>query len=397
MARMSKIDQRRSFVSGGNGRRGLMAFALLLAASPAFAQSQPPARPSGQTAPVAAKRRSPGRWSVEVHGGGFGELLSTVGKGGAGEPFPTGTPFTTFNGRPSRAVPSWFFGDGAALFNEFQASNGARFTPPLTAITPLDPVLRTAGTTRKPARAIGGRFGGNLTSWFGLELAVDRGTSRTAFSDSVTTGVAATRASYTAAFDAFLDGLNDVRVTTAATLPDASGTQTIVTGSAVLSVVRTSRVGVHAVIGGGFVRNDTSPLEVRLQGGYQANVAPGRPINESETVTIRFSEKPRVPAGVLGLGFTVRVAGNSGLRVDARVLANENTTITSVSSSIDSLVLPVGVGIALADPLTPSLQLSSRADTRPTLSGDPINGLVTHTGGGVELRPHVTVGYFVRF
>ncbi len=70
----------------------------------AFAQDQSQDRASG--------------WEVEVYGGG---AFGTTPRGDTTPP-PVGTPFTTFNGLPSRTVASWYFGDGTALFNEFAAA-----------------------------------------------------------------------------------------------------------------------------------------------------------------------------------------------------------------------------------------------------------------------------------
>ena len=86
--------------------------------------------------PAAAQTTDERKWEIEVHGGGVRvdkPTDATTAMPAAGEPF------TTTNGRPSRYVSSWYFGDGAALRNQ----NAAAFTPtPLNArIVPLDSVL----------------------------------------------------------------------------------------------------------------------------------------------------------------------------------------------------------------------------------------------------------------
>ena len=379
--------------------------AWLASPSSAFAQVAPAL---SQASAMSASRpsKSQGKWAIEIHGGGFGDLLDigSLGKSG-GQPFPAGTPFTSEFGTPSAAVTSWMFGDGAALFNAFRESrsvdrefNGIPFRAiTLPSVTPLDSLLRSAGTVRTPGKAFGVRFSRDLAPRFALEFAYDRGRSRTSVSDDATRAIEATRVSYVAAFEALLAGRSiDPRVNATATLPtsDATNTQTIVTGSAVVTMVKTSRIGVHAVFGGGLVTNDSSPLDVRVDGGYQFGINQLSSIEESETIAIRFAEKPKVPVGVLGLGFTVRVMGNSGVRVDARMLASESAATTTLSASASrgasagrTVLMFVG---------TPSIAFSPD-DRQTTLSGGAIDGLVTHTGGGYEVRPQVTVGYFLRF
>src|ERR687898_516102 len=80
--------------------------------------SWPSAHAFAQQSPASEERT----WEIEVHAGGI-----RVGKptdATMAMP-PAGEPFTTANGRPSRYVSSWYFGDGAALRNQ----NAAAFTP----------------------------------------------------------------------------------------------------------------------------------------------------------------------------------------------------------------------------------------------------------------------------
>lgn len=375
--------------------------AYVLTAGTAFAQTSPMPTPTPRpSAPSARSTRQPGRWMFEIHGGGFGQLLSgqLSGQATAIDGFPTGASFTTLAGQPSRTVSSWAYGDGVALFDDVRRSFASTHGVVLPAITPLDSVMRTSGITRKPANAFGGRLSGNLWSWLGIELAVDRGSSGSALSSAVLAGADATRASYTSAFQALLATIpqNNGRVTaTVTSSPEASAAQTVATASAVLSLLRVGRVGLHTVLGGGYVLNDAPELEVRLQGGYQFSILSTFPINESETVTIRYAEKKQVPAAVAGLGLTLRVAGQSGLRVDARVLASQTSTTTTVDSSAARVIAPQL--ISFPSLTTPSIQFNTITGARTTLSGDPVNGLVTYSSRGWDLRPHVTVRYYVRF
>lgn len=384
-------------------RIGLTTLACVAVTAAGHAQPTPtPTAPRRSTA-SASSAAKPGNWMFEVHGGGFGDLIGNdfkLGRTGSGaQGFPSGTPFTTINGAPSRAVSSWAFGDGVALFDEVRRSFAANLALTLPAITPLDAVMRSPGTVHKPAKAVGARFARNLTSWLAAEISVDRGSRRSSLSSDAAAAVEATRATYTTAFETLLATIPQTggRVaSTATTTPDASGNQTVVTGSAVLSLVRTSRVGVHTIVGGGIIMNESSSFEARLQSNYRFSIFSTFPINESETVSIRFTEKKQMPVGVLGFGATVRVAGRSGIRVDARVLASHNTAVTTIDASASRITAGV-TPVSFPSLTTPSLQFSTAAGQRSSLSGDAVTGLVTYSGSGLDLRPHVTVGYYVRF
>lgn len=378
----------------------LAAAAGLTLAVPAAAQSSP-AGPRGQEPrPAASGPRREGKWLLEVHGGRFGELIpnSLRGGGSGAEPLPSATPFTTLNGQPTRAVPAWSFGDGAALFDEVRRSFAANQGLNLPGITPLDGVLASRGTTRTPGPAFGIRFSRDLTSWLAAEIGVDRGATRSALAAETLEGLDATRASYTSALQALLATMPQTggRVSmTAQGSPEASSTQTVVTGSAVLALVRTSRLRINAILGGGIMMNDATSFEATLRGGYQFNVFSVFPINESETVTLRFSEKRQVPVGVIGLGFTARLVGQTGLRVDARVLASEVTARTTIDASPGRVTS--GQPVTLPSISSPSIQFSSSPGTHTSLSGAPLSGVATYSGSGYDLRPQVTVGYYVRF
>ena len=84
------------------------------------------------------------KWEIEIHAGGV--VAGSQGEGLVAMP-TTGESFTTVNARPSRYVPSWYFGDGAALANE----HAAAFTNIVrtSRITSLDPVL--TGTAARAA------------------------------------------------------------------------------------------------------------------------------------------------------------------------------------------------------------------------------------------------------
>ncbi len=362
----------------------------------------PPVTVQSPPAPAARTRRSR-KWSVEVHGGRFGELIDAgASRSAAIEAFPAGAPFTTMAGGPSRAVASWLYGDGTVLFDQIRASFASTYGVNLSSITPLDDVLRSSGTTRTFGTTVGGRFSRDITSWLGLEVAYDRGPSETAVDEAVFRGVEATRSSYVAAFQSLLATIPQdngvVTATVTSTDVEASRHQQIATASLVLTPIRISRFGLHLSAGGGIVKNDVSPTEIRLQAGYRFSLLSQFPINESETVTIRFSEKSQVPVWVAGAGFTLDLWGPLGVRADARVLAMENAVQTTVSSSGTHVTTPAAAQqVTLPSLTSPSIQFSSIPGVQTTLGGGTVNDLVTYSGSGYQVRPHITVGLVLRF
>lgn len=367
----------------------LAVVAALVLAPAAFAQTAP-------ATPSSANARNWPRWQVEFHGGLLGESIGGSGTGG-GDGFPAGTPFTTINGLPSRAVPSWVLGDGAALFDEVSQSLAASHGLAVPGITPLDPVTRLSGAVRKQTVAYGGRFSGDITSWLGAEVSVDR-VEGSAMSAEVASGIEATRDSYKAAFDALLATIPHAGgsvTATATTFGGEAGFRTLATASVVLSVVRTSRVRVHVLLGGGQLMGSGGTRQARFEGGYRFRILDTFPIDERETVTISYTEKGSVPVGVVGFGTSIRLAGQSGLRFDARFVGSRNSTTTTVdTTSSRSTTAPT---IAFPSITAPSLQFSSDPGVRTTLSGDSLQRVETHRGNSTDVWPQITIGYFVRF
>src|SRR5690349_11196250 len=90
------------------------AVAACIPFSIAFAQT--PSTP----APARDAAASSTKWEIEAHWGG---AFANAPAGATALP-NVGVPFTTFTGFPSRTIPSWYFGDGAALANERAAIGG---------------------------------------------------------------------------------------------------------------------------------------------------------------------------------------------------------------------------------------------------------------------------------
>ena len=349
--------------------------------------------PHSASAQIITKPRVDPTWTAEVHGGAARGLASTGGNAGQ---FPAGTTFRTEPGFPSRANSSWFFGDGAALFNEVNAQFASRFNVRFPQLVPLDGMLTSASLGRQSGGSWGFRVARRVTRRFGVELSFDRSKDRRLVSDSARSAIEATRASFERAFSGLLATIpqSGLRVTSTAEIDEAATDQRAMTGALTIAVTKHARLATHALVGAGRVFNRVDPLEVRLRGSYQFRFIDAYPVNETDTVTIRFSERAAATVGVFGGGITSDLGERHGVRADVRVFVGASGTRTSVDASPS--VQRVGPFLALPSNTSPSLQFSTTTADRSSLNGSTA-GLRTFTGSGLESRIVVAVGYFVRF
>ena len=344
---------------------------------------------------IAPPRPAP-KWSIEVYGGMVG---ASKGTGSGLGQFPVGPSFATEDtGRPSRAVSSWYFGDGAALFNEVAADFAARYGQTYPRITPLDGVL-TSGSARRQG---GSTFGLRLTRWFasrvGFEISFDRSKDPFALTDDAEQAIASTRASFQNAFSGLLGAtpVTSPVVTSSAQLPGSiDETQMAFTVGVTVAVAKPGPVRVLVSVGGGGVFSNATSLVAKLQGNYRFNMYGINPINEADAVTIHFSDKDLVPVAAAGLGVSIDLARRHGIRLDFRMRVSENTTRITVDTV--SSVTAVAPFIFFSAQTDPSLQFSTTEGVRTSLSGEPVSGLETFSPGGLDMRTVVTVGYFFRF
>jgi hypothetical protein len=150
----------------------------------------------------------------------------------------------------------------------------------------------------------------------------------------------------------------------------------------------------HGLVGAGRLFSHTDPLEARLRGSYQFRFIDTYPINENDTVTIRFSDRNASTVGVFGGGITSDFGQRHGVRADLRVIVGRSGLGTSLEASASAeRVAPF---LALPSNTNPSVQFSTTAADRSSLNGS-IAELKTFTGSGLDTRILFTVGYFVRF
>lgn len=378
-------------------RRALAVVVILVFAgtAQAIAQSGKPPKPAPQpTAKPVPKVKKDPKWGFEVFaGGGFGG-----GTGGDGPTFPAGETFTTEAGVPSRFVPSWYYGDGAQLFNEVRAQLASRFNVTVPQLVALDPVLADGGLGRGAGATFGVRLTRTLNPRYSLEFALQFSGGSLGYGDSARAEIEASRESFEAAFRGLLGTMPQVglQVTSTADVPEAaSASQTAVTGALNISLSRTRRTLMPYVTAGmGWRTNDVDTFSLQLRGQYQFRFLDSNPFNETDTVTIRTTDRQSSVIGVVGGGALYSLTSRQGVKFDARVHMGANGIESDLAAAptVATLNPPLG----LPSNTNPSIQFSNTQVFKSSLSGRASNHTV-FTGSGVDVRFHLTVAYFFRF
>lgn len=345
-------------------------------------------------APASAQKKDP-KWTIE----GFGGYAFSPGApdGDDTAQFPAGNTFTTEGGFTSRAVPSWYFGDGAALFNAVASQFGSRYNIQVPAIVPLDAILGAAGRKESSGTAFGGRITRRLTSRVALELGFQRSQADAGLTASAKAAIEASRASFESAFTGLLGTIPQagLQVTSTVTIPgDEPVARTVIHGALNVSLIRSGPFALHVTAGVGRETASADSLDVPLHGNYQFRFFDQNPINETDNVTIHYADRESTTIGVFGGGFTFDLAARHGLRVDARVHTGRSGQTTVIEASPN--VVRSGAPIALPSITTPSIQFSNTTALPTSLSGAG-GKVTTFTADSLQVRPFVTLSYFVRF
>jgi hypothetical protein len=371
--------------------------------------------------PAEAQGRS-GKWEIEVHAGGVG---ATKSHGGIANLPGPGAPFSTASIFPppapqivvtstSRKESSWYFGDGALLFNQAAASvsaNPVAMTGAFSArLVALDPVLgRSLGG---PARggSVGVRISRALTSRLEAETGIEYGLSHLQITSNNLNAIDATRASFVDAFNGLL-GSNPGRtiksITSTAAVEHGNAHELVGTGALIVNVRSAGRLVPYGTFGAAVTAIAGRLPSAALNGNYQfQNNASGVQIDESDNVLVHDNRARSSIAGILGAGIKYYVSSRWGVRLDARVSVGKDTTRTTLDAT-PHVVLgtqPAGRSTLNADPTIqfgnstgPVTSLGVTAISPSTLSGPALSGIRTMTGTGLAAQMNVTGGVLRRF
>jgi hypothetical protein len=357
--------------------------ALLLStvtvAAPAFAQSAP----AGQT------QSRPG-WTVEFYGGLVAGRLSTGGTAALPDPGPPiGTSSPIF---PSWQVPSWFFGDGAAFLNnvneEFDVTER---------ISPLDAALGRSGVAATGALHAGVRFRRPFSDRYALEISADLMPVSARIAGDLESAVEAGRASFASAFAGlFATGpFTGVDIDTSAAISGGSSRDVVLTAAVEQSFAPAGRFTPYVVLGGGLLAQMGTPPSVTVTGRYQFLIDDEVPIQETDQIVLRATQKATLSM-VVGGGVRRELAGRWGLSIDARALIGRDPSRLLIDAAPS---MTAGMPAGFVESFTyPNLQFSNNASTgrTSTLGGPGLQGFEAFAGGW-QTRVRVTVGIFTRF
>lgn len=343
-----------------------------------------------------AQNAAQGKWSIELFGGGSMASGSTSGTPIAS--FAPGTPFTLASGQPSRAVSSWFYGDGALLLNQvlaqFQANAGTTFPR----IASLDDALRSGGGKQGSGALFGLRLGRALSDKVSIEFSVERGLAKMELSNELSDALQEASETFEQSFTALLSTAPQTNLSVNATVTtrDSSSAQMRVAGALKWTVYSGSRLQAYLSGGGGLIMNSGDAPQAVLNGRYTFRFFGAFPMDESDRVVVTLNQKKNNPMGLVGAGFTFGLSSSSGLRADARLL---------LSSTKDTVTMTAAPGVVAGSPqqvlttapnIIPGLQFSTMAGVRSTLSG-PNENLTIFTGSGLSKQLAVSLGIFKRF
>jgi hypothetical protein len=339
------------------------------------------------------------QWEIELHGGGLFPNTPSQGSGQLPAPqaaYAIGPQFS------SRSVPSWYFGDGTALFNSMAGSLRPYFQVP--GITPLDPVLTGPAARRSSSGSFGLRLARRLNSRLSAELSVDYDLARLEMTSGSLAEIEASRASFGAAWNRlpYTFPIANLNVTSTATV-QSGGRQIRTTGALNIRLRTTGKLVPYATLGAGIASSLGEGPRVDLIGDYHFDVVaplpPTAPMHQTDTVSIRYSSRNAV-VGVLGLGFKYDLSPRWGLRADIRehlggfkTIATLDATPTNVTSSD-----PRSLGLLFGFRGSPVVLVDNRGTRgNSSLGGTSVVGFRSFEGSGTQSQLNVTVGLSLRF
>ena len=334
---------------------------------------------------LAWAQRPPGAWEIEPYGG-LSAPFATAGS--VTLPAP-GAPIVTSNPTfPTRAVPSWFFADGAALLNGVNQE----FNLP-SRVVPLDGAFRMLD--QGAAGAAGIRVRRRLTSRYWAEVDLGTSTGRQAGAQ-LAPAVETTRASFVSAFS---DLLSSGPFTNGLIMSAAGASrghlQDVHATFAINARLRSWRgFDPDVTFGGGLLTSAGALPSATLDGHCRFSILGQVPIEESDHLTMRYTRGASV-AGVGGVGLTRGFNRRWALRVDARWLLGPDPTRIVVDAA-PTFVRGTPAGF-IESFTNPSVQFSNDPSTgRVSSLSAPLQGTRVFSGG---LRVHtlVTVGIVRRF
>jgi hypothetical protein len=329
------------------------------------------------------------RWEIEGYAGALVGQPTSAGTQSlppAGPPIVTSTP--TF---PSRAVPSWYFGDGAALLNGVLQDLGLAHR-----IEPLDSLFAPVPASHPAASGL--RVRRRLNRRVALEVSVDGYWGSTIPTERISRGLDSSFSSLGPAFtELFSSGpFSPSKVIIADGVMHAPYDEGAVTVAVNHDVGRLWAWQPYATLGGGMAFPSEAVFAAgSVQARYTTSILGEVPIDETDTVNVSFT-RPKSFVAVLGGGVRRDLSARWAIRFDARWLIGPDTTRVTIDAQSS---VAVGTPAGFIESFTnPAIQFSNDPSTGrvSSLTGAPLQGVeVFH--GGVTARTIVSAAIAWRF
>jgi len=327
-------------------------------------------------------------------------LANTPTSGSSNLPNP-GLTFTTFLGfSDTRQVPSFYFGDGALLTNQFVTALG---NPNLTTgVTALDPVLTNSVVKRRNGGIFGGRLSYEFSPRVNLEGTFDYSLGSLGYTPGALLNVQATSDSWQTFFLALNSPLVCGGGCTAESSSSTVGVHTdvghnyMLTGAVNINALTSGKWIPYFTVGVGLLGNTGDTPFITLAGDYQYTFG-GQTYNAIDLVRVHTTVDDRSFVGIIGAGLKYYVTPRWGFRIDARDYLSGNGLEQFVSASPAVLTLTPAQTIDFSG-VSPNIQLSNNPPGGPdTLSGPALTRFRTFSGEGIRNQAVVSGGIFFRF
>src|SRR5262245_48486722 len=275
-------------------------------------------------------------WDVDVHGGAL--VPTNPGSGTSALPapgpdIPLGVPTSS---AITRRVPSWYFGDGAAILNQILGPRSP------ARIAPLDPILESRVVDRQAGASFGFRVDRSLTRRFEAEFALDAAQGQLTFRSDTKDGVSAAQASFLGTWNTLLNapaaGLQVV--TSDATVDDKRGRQVVTSGALLINLLSGDSFTPYVAVGAGYIAAHGGAPSITLTGDYDFRfptvlILPNIPqlhVNDTDTVTIQTAAENSF-TWVFGGGAKYALGNRWGVRADVRDYVNRDVVRTTVTTA----------------------------------------------------------------
>jgi hypothetical protein len=338
-------------------------------------------------------------WEIDVHGG---VLMSTNPTGGtsalppAGVDIPINAPLST---SITRRVPSWYFGDGAAILNQILAARSP------ARIVPLDPMLQSRVVERQSGGSVGVRVERSLTPRFSVEFALEGTQGPLTLRSTATDLVTTAQAGFLTTWNTLLNTpLGSSQVVTAdATLDDKRGRQMVTTGALLINFLSSATVTPYVAVGAGYVATRDGAPSITVVGNYdfmfppvQITPIPRSHFNETDTVKIQAVAANSM-TWVFGGGVKYAVGERWGVRADVRDYVNHDVVRTHLTTAPNTAFTGSTGSVTFAfSQNSPLIIFSSSPLALSTLSTS-IADFRTFAGTGIVNQVNASAGVFWRF